>query len=1221
MQHHRLSVLVFFCVISLVSSAFGETTPKAQKEVNPAKIHLSSFSNEDEILNKKSSKTGNLSIEKNVSCHKQGAINLLGAYSSSNTAKRVSAKYEPNNSKNQYHLEVLFAILPESHNSNSHEVELDSIVNAIQDAGYVQDRYWLPWQDVRHSGGDHDSIDSGQYSDPCSHESPGVVLFRSIKGTELLFLYIITETPTYGIDKDSFYAAVDESIQLLNNTGSKLRIVGPTYSGSATSLKIAIEAETLKHPDLSFKIISGSATSDSVDGTLNQNSLNIEFHRTVIPDVVANNRFYRYLSEQLGASCREIAILTESTTRYGQSIISSEPTTCPRLVLGFPMNIAGIRQEWSKHPPASRENKFTTQSQVDQLEKAQDSTALRDVLPQISEPSIRRKNLALRQILNTISTERIRYAGLFSTNTQDKIFLAEQIRKYCPDVVLFTSEADILFTQPEYRNILNGMFVVSTYPLYNRNQIWSFPGKGKNGRMQFVTNASQGIYNATTILLGRPFDLIEYSPPSPIDGTPWRINNLETDVHSFLPPIWISAIGNSAIVPLAAFSDYDIEKTALAMPLKYFNCDQKASEECRLKGELTVRSRVPYAGKLNLSIYLLIFLSLAIVLICSRYFIINYSPSSKYFHESVFFNPQNDENQPNEERSWLHFLGFCLLAWLYGLLLLLFMVELRPMKGASVFALDSERNRLFLGHELNLWLLGLLFSTVYVILGASIFDVLFPMRSRKTKGWRALLAGSIPSGWREWFSISMLAGLVPVVFLLAFALLNILITHSDLLIGEIDRPDRYANIALWFMRTVHLQFGLSSILPFCTLNLAIVFYVLARLRQNSLMKSMSGGYDFNSLDINFGDFVSKIRNGLHGSIFKTTIGRISAVFGLISVLYWGLNWLFMLEGPMIKSILQFMFSAVAMITVFSLFRFFNAWRQLSEFLKNLAHHPITNSFSRLPDHFAKPFSTHMFDGITKEFGTQTVSQHAELLINMLDRPFIRESSARTVESGIDNETKWKTIREILNNFLSENEMNGLLQIGKQRTGEFLTSIIRKFWSERPLSTSKEELANGIESNAQIQGTLKILTATYPDAFHVWVRLAEDLIAIEIVIFLVYVLQHLRNLIVLSTASSVMLIVSLNLYPFNPHEFLSFIFWLLLLVVTSGALIAFVQMNRDHVLSRIARTEPGQLTFDRSFVSYVVFYAGLPFLGLITTEFPVIGIYVSSWVQSLSNLLK
>src|SRR5262249_15972303 len=125
----------------------------------------------------------------------------------------------------------------------------------------------------------------------------------------------------------------------------------------------------------------------------------------------------------------------------------------------------------------------------------------KDLIPpfhELQEPSI---ELVVSGLLSTIARENIRYVGLLATDVRDRIFLAREIRRHCPDTVLFTFSADLLYLHTDSGLDFHGMLVVSPYPLLNMNQLWTDPSRGVRSRVQFPTYTAQGIYNATLALL------------------------------------------------------------------------------------------------------------------------------------------------------------------------------------------------------------------------------------------------------------------------------------------------------------------------------------------------------------------------------------------------------------------------------------------------------------------------------------------------------------------------------------------------------------------------------------------------------------------------------------------------------------------------------------------------------------------------------------------------
>ena len=91
------------------------------------------------------------------------------------------------------------------------------------------------------------------------------------------------------------------------------------------------------------------------------------------------------------------------------------------------------------------------------------------------------------------------------------------------------------------------------------------------------------------------------------------------------------------------------------------------------------------------------------------------------------------------------------------------------------------------------------------------------------------------------------------------------------------------------------------------------------------------------------------------------------------------------------------------------------------------------------------------------------------------------------------------------------------------------------------------------------------------------------------------------------------------YPFDPLPVLGGVF-LAVFALTGGTIVlVFAQMHRDPTLSHITNTKPGELG-GKFWIQLVTFGVG-PLLGLLTTLFPSITDFVSSWLQPGMQALK
>ena len=144
--------------------------------------------------------------------------------------------------------------------------------------------------------------------------------------------------------------------------------------------------------------------------------------------------------------------------------------------------------------------------------------------------------LTLSNLLSTISREQYGYVGIVATDVRDATFLAREVRDHCPATVLFTLNSDLLYAYPDVNSATRGMIIVTPYPLFNLEQLWTYGYGGGKTRLQFSNQASEGVYNATLALLHQDAKLVDYGTPLAAIG-----NADAAKLHK--PALWLTAIG------------------------------------------------------------------------------------------------------------------------------------------------------------------------------------------------------------------------------------------------------------------------------------------------------------------------------------------------------------------------------------------------------------------------------------------------------------------------------------------------------------------------------------------------------------------------------------------------------------------------------------------------------------------------------------------------------
>src|SRR5215813_10401538 len=301
----------------------------------------------------------------------RGAKKLLGEFLGKNTLESKDLA--------DYELNFIIATVPDPIDSNLGYI-LDSHLAAIQrateGADYLLDRFHLPWSERSDQEKDRNievadhilerlrqpRLSRKESQSPRDDQEPAVVLFRGEdrvrgedreSGRRLLILLLVGETPTTGIQKAALNNALQQ-VQGMCAWGKRsqgkceeFRLLAPTFSGSAESLKIALNSWRNGKTKPKFKIVSGSATAIEFGEFP---FVNESFSATVWKDSEAIGRFLNYLVKDLGARRHEIAILTD-TSAYGQAAGQAtriERSSDTLLQLTYPLHISQLRRAAEK---------------------------------------------------------------------------------------------------------------------------------------------------------------------------------------------------------------------------------------------------------------------------------------------------------------------------------------------------------------------------------------------------------------------------------------------------------------------------------------------------------------------------------------------------------------------------------------------------------------------------------------------------------------------------------------------------------------------------------------------------------------------------------------------------------------------------------------------------------------------------------------------------------
>ncbi|MBV6520071.1 MAG: hypothetical protein MNPFHGCM_00176 [Gemmatimonadaceae bacterium] len=519
-----------------------------------------------------------------------------------------------------YEVNAVIATIPDPYDSHQdwfYDAYLESFRRAFAAAGYVPDRHWIPARDdsiaVKVPSGAYERVAADEYF-------PGVILFRQSNPNQsphrLWLLYLAFETPTTGIQKNAFRAAVSERNTIVGDSVfvadplrlAELLVAGPVFSGSALSLRLALdEVLTNGSPARTARVISGSATASSNHAVLTDSSrvaVRVRTSSSEVDSVVTHRIRYsstvhtddamlialRDVLHDLGIEERDVALLSESSTQYGAPQVSPgridsggtvmsnyrnarssiaarrSPADSPRAGAGsppaaataatasgilripFPLNIASLRSEFERtRSPNDQTPDLPGLSTSPRTRLSLDERSRRESPPVTSDLTVPTLDLVMSQIFRVLEDRGTRAVIIQATDIRDKLTLAREIKRRLRSMQLFTLESHLLFIRPEFSQYLDGMYIVSTYPLLLDNQWWSPRADAAYDRahdrplelLAFPNDASLGGYNALVSLLSTSRSQLEYRMP-------FR----ETEAAAGRPPLWLTIIGRDAPYPL-----------------------------------------------------------------------------------------------------------------------------------------------------------------------------------------------------------------------------------------------------------------------------------------------------------------------------------------------------------------------------------------------------------------------------------------------------------------------------------------------------------------------------------------------------------------------------------------------------------------------------------------------------------------------------------------------
>jgi hypothetical protein len=132
-------------------------------------------------------------------------------------------------------------------------------------------------------------------------------------------------------------------------------------------------------------------------------------------------------------------------------------------------------------------------------------------------------------------------------------------------------------------------------------------------------------------------------------------------------------------------------------------------------------------------------------------------------------------------------------------------------------------------------------------------------------------------------------------------------------------------------------------------------------------------------------------------------------------------------------------------------------------------------------------------------------------------------------------------------------------------------------------------------------------------------LAEEFAALVYVNFLVSVLLRLRTFVICVIGLYVCIVVSISVYPFEPHPALQAMAVILLMVMGVAVGYVYAEMHREAILSKLTSTNAGELGWD--FWLKFASAGAIPLFSLLAAQFPGLNKLLFNWLEPALNAVR
>jgi hypothetical protein len=1194
-------------------------------------------------------------------------------------------------------VQFVIAILPDPVHTRlglSFDRGAEAIQQAAQMKRYVFDRAIMPWDRTRRSEATDLKTRQEDREEQEQRESyPGLMIFRaneapgkaSSQGDDSknaltanphatkndataegpLFLLVVGETPTAGVNKAQFRHAV-QIIENLRGTprpaeaaNQPLLILGPTFSGSLDSL--GQELERLDKQGISSKkfIYSGSVTATGsmrlFEQKLSPGSYFASFQEN---DDYARDEFLQFAWER-GYRPYEVAILSEDGTVFGAASRSQDQTeTKPDAKNGADAqeSLAGA-QKPSEPPPLDQEVvklhfpreisyfRSAYQKEIGRQASAASNPEAVSTLPTNAEEygnddgtvapyAVQQTSLSQEAVMLGVVSElqkhHIKFTLLLASDPLDEIFLASYLRKAYAQGRVVITVPDLLFPR-EGDPALRGVLGLSAYAL--------IPGLGDRLCRQgkwipwhedrlFVSSLSAGTFNAMVGLLSVEEEM----------GNGW---NPGSELRSqFSPgdpgPGKTESEFSSGSVPYAPYAEYGSPNLKTSSATDTEHCEERPLLW------LTILGRDGFWPVAGIDSVGLESQDRQIPIASLK---LDGGSSSTLRTAADNADPENRVQSYgllSLKDKWERKLGTPP-AWniAYCLCLILLMVHAIFSWTGSILADSEERAQFTRTTDCR----GAIILALGAFALASAFVLVMCTRSPRADwvGFPGLtlvlwLAYPVFVGITIW-DLDKLRGQRAVARV--FLGLVCAMTFFQLLLAWI--PSGCFRV-YWSTRMLHITSGVSPVLPVLLLMAAGYWWTWMSLRGVCLVDlrrpRLPQRKDLPAEAYRISDAEGEdLRKTAHPLYFIWQIVIPVVGLGVIALLALGRDLpVQSVEGIAFDRGYTLILCLAVAAFLGCLMKLVQTWQKCHQVLAGLDRFPLRSAFSRM-----KNLSWHSFwnpGGSTLRETYKVMNRALENMTRLLglvenwNTPMKESARYRArdqIRQTLDvKKDVFKTYSRIL---AKEKKKINRRHSWRERLVIWFQKDLRKRKQleklmrdvellQKEMAKTGAILVNGMlkplweeDESPVVSSDEQIVKPPLPS----YRAMAEEYVALVYVNFLVSVLLRIRTLVISAGGMYVFIVLSMNTYPFEPHPALQTLSVVLLLILGAGVGYVYAEMHREAILSRLTSTAPGELGLD--FWVKFASAAAIPVFSLLASQFPSINQFLFSWLEPALQAMK